>query len=82
MDLPEKLLEKTSSNTRSKIEKHMLTVMDKSIHEEHLSQPLQTNDKQINFAVSLSTNYNGNLWVTSQNKKFYFTVSINDDDFK
>ena len=27
--------------TRPKIEEHMLNVMDKSTHEEHLSQPLQ-----------------------------------------
>ena len=40
MELPSKLLEKIAFNTRSKIEEHMLIVMDKSVHEEHLSQPL------------------------------------------
>ena len=46
MELPSKLLEKIAFNTRPKIEEHMLIVTDKSTHEEHLSQPLQTNKKQ------------------------------------
>ena len=46
MELPSKLLEQIVYNTRPKIEKHMLIVMDKSTHEEHLYQPLQTNNKQ------------------------------------
>ena len=45
MELPSKLLEQIASNTRSEIEEHMLIVMDKSTHEEHLFQPLQTNNK-------------------------------------
>ena len=36
MELPRKLPEKIAFNTRPKIEKHMLMVMDKSTHEEHL----------------------------------------------
>ena len=43
MELPSKILEQKTFNTRLRIEEHMLIVMDKSIHEEHLSQPLQTN---------------------------------------
>ena len=39
MELPGKLLEKTAFNTRPKVEEHMLVVMDKNTHEEHLSQP-------------------------------------------
>ena len=46
MDLSTKLFEQKDFNTRQKIEEHMLIVMDKSTHEEHLSQPLQTNNKQ------------------------------------
>ena len=46
MDLPIKLLEQIAFNTRPKIEEQMLIVMDKSTHEEHLNQPLQTNNKQ------------------------------------
>ena len=44
MELPSKLLEKLAFNVKPKIEEHMLVVMDKSILEEHLSQPLQTNN--------------------------------------
>ena len=44
MELPRKLLEQIAFNTRPKIEEHMLIVMDKSIHEEHLFQSLQTNN--------------------------------------
>ena len=42
MELPNKLLEQIAFNRRPKIEEHKLIVMDKSTHEEHLSQPLQT----------------------------------------
>ena len=45
MELPSKLLEEIAINTRPKIEEHMLIVMDKSAHEEHLAQPLQTDIK-------------------------------------
>ena len=40
MELPSKLSEQLVLNTRPKIEEHMLFVMDKSTHKEHLSQPL------------------------------------------
>ena len=52
MELPSKLLEQKAFNTRPKIEEHMLVVMNKSIHDEHLSQPLQTNNKQFKIAVT------------------------------
>ena len=52
MELNSKLLEQIAYNTRPKIEEHMLLVMDKSTHEEHLSQPLQTNKKQFIKAVT------------------------------
>ena len=44
MELPSKFLERIAFNTRHKTEEHMLIVMNKSIHEEYLSQPLQTNN--------------------------------------
>ena len=47
----------------------MLIVMDKSTHEEHLSQPLRTNNKQFKLAVFL-TGYNGIFNVTDKNNKF------------
>ena len=73
MELPSKLLEQIAFNTRPKIEEHMLIVMDKSIHEEHLSQPLKTNNKQFKIAVTFLTSYNGIFNVTNKNDKFYFT---------
>ena len=80
MELPKKLLEQLAVNTRPKIQGHMLVVMDKSIHEEHLSQPLQTNNKQFKIAVTFLTGYNGILKLTSKNNKFYFAKSISDED--
>ena len=53
MELPSKLLEQIAFNTRPKIEDHLLIIMDKSIHEEHLSQLLQTNNNQFKIAVTL-----------------------------
>ena len=80
MELPSKLLEQIAFNTKAKVEEHMLNVMDKSIHEEHLSQPLQTNIKQFKIAVSLLTVCNGIFNVTSSNNKFCFMKSITDED--
>ena len=80
MHLPSKLLEQIAFNTRPKIEEHMLIIMDKSTHEEHLFQPLQTNNKQFKIAVTFLSAYNGIFNVTNSNNKFYFTKSITDDD--
>ena len=80
MELPSKLLEQLAFNTRSKIEEHMLIVMDKSTHEEHLSQTLQTNNKQFEIAVTFLTGYNGKVNITNSNNKFYFMKSISDDN--
>ena len=80
MELPSKLLEQIAYNTRPKIEEHMLIVMDKSTHEEHLFQPLQTNNKQFKIAVTFLSAYNGIFNVTNENNKFYFTKSISDND--
>ena len=80
MELPSKILEQIAFNTRPKIEKHMLINMDKSTHEEHLFQPLQTNNKQFKIAVIFLTGYNGIFNVTNLNNKFYFMKSITDED--
>ena len=53
--------------------------MDKSTHEEHLSQPLQTINKQFKIAVTFLTGYNGIFNVTDKNNKFYFLKSITDE---
>ena len=70
MELPSKVLEQIAFNTRSKIEEHILIVMDKSTHEEHLSQPLQTKNKQFKIAVTFLSAYNGILNVTNRNNNF------------
>ena len=80
MELPSKLLEQIAFITRHKIEAHMLNVMDKSTHEEYVSQPLQTNKKQFKIAVTFLTGYNGVFNVTNANNKFYFIKSISDED--
>ena len=80
MELFSKLLEEIAFNTRPKIEEHMLLVMDKNTHEEHLSQPLQTNNKQFKIAVTLLTGYNGIFNVTNSNKRFYFKKTITNEE--
>ena len=81
MELPSKLLEQIAFNTRPKIEEHMLIVMDKSSHEEHLFQPLQTNNNQFKIAVTFLSAYNGIFNVTNRNNKFYFKKNLIDEDF-
>ena len=69
MELPSKLSEQIDFNTKPKIEEHMLIVMDKSTHEEHLSQPLQTNKKQFKIAITFLVGCNGIFNVTNSNNK-------------
>ena len=78
MEFPSKLLEQIAFNTRPKIEQHMLISMDKSTHEEHLAQPLQTKNKQFKIAVTFQSGYNGILNNTDKNNNFYFIKSITD----
>ena len=80
MELPSKLFEKLAFNARPKIGEHMLVVMDKSTHEEQLSQPLQTNYNQFKIAVTFFTGYIGIFNVTNSNNKFHFMKSITDED--
>ena len=68
MELPSKILEQISFITRSRIEEHMFIVMDKSTHGEHLSQPLQTTNKQFKIAVLFLTGYNGMFNITDKKK--------------
>ena len=79
--LPSNLLKQNAYNTRSRNEEHMLIVIDKSTHEEHLSQPLQTNEKQFKTAVTFLCGYNGifNI-IKNSNIKFYFKKTITDED--
>ena len=79
--LPTKLLEEIVFNTRSQIEEHILIVMDKSTHEEHLFQPLQTKNKQYKIAVTFLSAYNGIFNVTNKNNKFSFKKNLIGEDF-
>ena len=79
MELPSNLLEQIAFKTRPKREEHMLIVMDKNTHEEHLSQPLQTNNKQFKIAITFLSGYNGIFNITNSNNKFYFTKSLSDE---
>ena len=49
-------------------------------HEEHLSQPLQTNNKQFKIAITFLTGCNGIFNITNKNNKFYFSKSLIDDN--
>ena len=55
MELPSKIIEQIVFNTRPKIEEHKLIIMNEGTHEEHLSQPLQTKNKQFKIAVTFLT---------------------------
>ena len=66
MELPSKIIEKIAFNTKPKIEEHMLIVMEKSIHEEQISQPLQTKIIQFKIAITFLTGYNGIFNVTNK----------------
>ena len=56
--------------------------MDKSTHEKHLFQQLQTTKKQLKNAVTFLSGDNGIFNVTSSNITFYFQKTIsNEDDF-
>ena len=81
MELPSKLLEQIAYNTRPEIEEHSLLIMDDSKTEEHLSQPLQTNNKQFKIAVTFLSAYNGIFNVTNKNNKFYFKKTLIEKHF-
>ena len=80
MGLPSKLLQQIAYITRPKIEEHLLIVMDKSTHEKHLFQPLQTNKKQFKKAITFLTGYNGIFNIRNENNKFYFKKTITNED--
>ena len=81
MELPSKLLEQIAYNTRSRMEEHMLIVMDKSTHEEHLFHSLQTNNKQFKIAITFLSAYNGIFNITNRNNNFDFKKFLIDEDF-
>ena len=52
MELPSKHVEQIAFNTRPNFEELMLVVTAKCIHEEHQSEPLQTNVKKFKIAAT------------------------------
>ena len=58
----------------------MLILMDKSTHEENLTQSIQTNRKQYKSEVTFLTGHDGIFNATSNNIKFYFATSNFDKD--
>ena len=80
MELPSKILEQKAFNSRLKTEEHMLIVMEKSTHEEHLAQILQTTKKQFKIAITFLRGCNGIFNVTDKIRKFLFAKSISDED--
>ena len=81
MKLPSKKLEQRAFNMRPKREEHMLLiVIDKSTHEGHLFQSLQTDNKQYKIAITFLTGYNELFNVTNSNNKFYSTKSFTHKD--
>ena len=67
MERPSKILEQIAFNTKLNTEEHMLIAMDKSTRVEHLSQPLQTDNKQFKIAIAFLTGYNEKFNVTNSN---------------
>ena len=53
--------------------------MDGSIYEEHLSQTIQTKNKDFKIAVTYLTGYKCIFIVTEKNNQFYFAKSITDE---
>ena len=55
--------------------------MEKSAHEENLSQTISTNIKQFQTAVTFLSGYNGIFNITTKTNKFYYTKTIDNDDY-
>ena len=79
MELPSKILEEIALVQDPKL-KSMLIELDKSTHEEHLSQPLRTNNKQFKIAVTFLIGFNGIFNVTNSNNKLYFKKTNTDEE--
>ena len=59
----------------------MLIIMDNSTHEEHLAQPLQTNNRQFKIAITFLTAYIGISNVTNKNYNLHFKKQLIEEDF-
>ena len=69
MELPGEILDKIVINTRRKIEDHLLSVMVKSTHAEHLSQLLETISNQFKKPITSLTGYHGFFIVINSKNK-------------
>ena len=69
MELPSKKIKEIANNTRPIIEDNMLSVIDESTREEHLSQHLERYNNQYKVAITFPTGYRGRFIVTNSNKK-------------
>ena len=72
------MFQQKAFNARPKIGEHMLIVMDKSIHQETLAQPLQTNNN-LNSLLLFLLVITASLRLLERNN-FYFAKSIIDKD--
>ena len=80
MERPNKVLKQIPCTATLKTEEHKQIFMDKTIHEEILSQLPQTINKQFKIAVNFLCGYNGIFNKRSKNKKIPFTRSITDGE--
>ena len=81
MELPNKILDQMAFDIRPKIE-HILVVMTKSTHEEHLSQSLQIINKQFKKTVTSLSGFDGIFKIKNTINSVQFKKSITDvDDF-
>ena len=71
MELPGKISEKITFNTKPQTEEHKLIDMDKSTNEENVFPPLQTNNKQFKVAITFLTAYNGIFDITTKKNLFH-----------
>ena len=69
MELPSKLLKQIASKTRPETEELMLIVLNKSTHEENLSQPSQTKYKLFKGAITYLSDFKRIFNVTNSNNK-------------
>ena len=81
MAFPNKRLEQIAFNTRCKIPKHMVRAKDNFTHEQHLSETLQTSNKQLNIAVTFRTGYTGIFNVTNENIEFISTSAFEGAEY-
>ena len=80
MELPSELLENIAFNTRPKSEEHILIFIDKSVHREHLSEPLQTIFERFKISVPFQTGFNRIFIARNKKIRFYSAKSNTDND--